>query len=432
MRGINGEAKQKFVNRFLHTNNVGVYGLIETKIKADKVHKTMSNVFKDWSISTNNAQHQGGRIWVLQKPHMVDIRFLEYDAQYIHMQILDKVAQVHFHYTIVYAFNGVSEREPLWTNLRRLAGAINGPWAVGGDFSCVLFDHERLGGKVSHAEAVPFHDCLDSCHLIDNQALGAYYTWSNKQTPTSRKYSRLDKFLVNAEWMSTFAQLFAKFLPEGLFDHNPCVVRKDDRDKQRNRPFKYFNTWSSAPQFQATVTKVFEGTKTYKVIKKMKALKPKLKEINRCLFSDVENADDLAMTELLQLQKHLIDHPTDPNLLKLEYEAHQKAKRLQQAKGEYLRQKAKAHWFIEGDTNNAYFHGIIKAKRNKNTVHEIRDHKDRLYNDEKGIQTAFLEYYQLLLRSHSQISHIITSIVKQGALCTDQHKHSLMEPVTRQ
>ncbi|XP_074301103.1 uncharacterized protein LOC141632456 [Silene latifolia] len=111
----------------------GVYGLIETKIKANKVNKTMNN-------------------------------------------ILDKVAKVHFHYTIVYAFNGVSEREPLWSNLRRLAGAIHGPWAVGGDFNCVLFDHVRLGGKVSHAEADPFHDCLDSCHLINNQALGAYYT----------------------------------------------------------------------------------------------------------------------------------------------------------------------------------------------------------------------------------------------------------------
>ncbi|XP_074288604.1 uncharacterized protein LOC141613760 [Silene latifolia] len=176
------------------THKEGVYGLIETKVKASSINKTMNNVFKDWSISSNNAQHQGGRIWVLWKPHMVDILFLEYAAQYIHMQVLDKVSRFHFHYTIVYAFNGPSRRGLL--------------------------------------------------------------TWNNKQPPETRKYSRLDRFLVNAEWISVFPDLFAMFLPEGLFDHNPCVVCKDNMDRQRNIPFKYFNMWSSTPQFQTIVTEI--------------------------------------------------------------------------------------------------------------------------------------------------------------------------------
>ncbi|XP_074315223.1 uncharacterized protein LOC141651407 [Silene latifolia] len=108
---------------------------------------------------------------------------LEYNAQLIHMSITDKYSQVQFFHTIVYAFNGVNERESLWSRLNFFGSSIQGPWTVCGDFNCVLLDDERLGGKVTNAESEPFQNCLDFCGLMDIQAIGAYYTWNNKQPP---------------------------------------------------------------------------------------------------------------------------------------------------------------------------------------------------------------------------------------------------------
>ncbi|XP_074320900.1 uncharacterized protein LOC141657531 [Silene latifolia] len=176
VRGLNREEKQKFVNNFLHKNKVAVFGLLETKIKASNKNKSMYRVFQDWSLTSNNNKHPGGRIIVLWNPHWADIHILEYDAQYIHMSVLDKIGNNQFHYTIVYAYNGISERESLWSNMSRIARSMSGPWAVGGDFNCVLNANERLGGSVSSAESDPFQDCLDTCHLIDSQAQGGYYT----------------------------------------------------------------------------------------------------------------------------------------------------------------------------------------------------------------------------------------------------------------
>lgn len=41
-----------------------------------------------------------------------------------------------------------------------------------------------------------------------------------------------------------------------------------------------------------------------------------------------------------------------------------------------LRQKARAKWIQEGDTNTAYFHAIIKDKRRRLSIKKITDEQD--------------------------------------------------------
>ncbi|XP_074291299.1 uncharacterized protein LOC141618079 [Silene latifolia] len=403
VRGLNREEKQKFVNSFLHKNKVAVFGLLETKIKASNKNKTMYRVFQDWSLTSNNNKHPEGRIIVLWKPHWVDIHILEYDAQYIHMCVLDKIGNKQFHYTIVYAYNGISERESLW---------------------------------MSSAESDPFQDCLDTCHLIDSQAQGAFYTWNNKQEPESRIYSRLDRFLINCEWTDTFPHLCANFLPKGTYDHIPFIVDGGHQDGQSNRPFKYFNMWSISPLFQSIVAQVWgqriKGTRMFKLVTRLKRLKPKFKELNRSHFSDIENAAEQAMTSLTHIQNQLQACPGDLTLLQLEYETNKKVSQTQKANMEYLRQKAKAHWITEGGLNSSYFYGVIKARRQQNAIHEIKDSKVVLHISKLGIQQAFLEYYQSLLGSQSDVTPVNVHIVRRGKVCDVSQGHRLLDPVTKE
>ncbi|XP_074315537.1 uncharacterized protein LOC141651735 [Silene latifolia] len=310
VRGMNKEVKQRVVNTFLHTNNVGLFGLLETKVKFNNVHRIVNNIFSDWSVSTNNSKHPGGRVWVIWKPHMFEVHFIKYDAQFIHLHVTNKFNHMKFFYTIIYAFNRIGERESLWLNLRNLAQQIHGPWAIGGDFNCVVQANERLGGMVSNAEAEPFSDCLQDCGLLDIVASGSFYTWNNKQPYDTRVYSMLDRFFVNQEWVDAFPHYMANFLPEGHFDHTPCLVSEGDKGGRQNRPFKYFDMWSSAPGFQECVTKAWStrvlGTNMYKVVRKLKMLKPGLKLINRSHFSDIENSADIAFLKLTHIQKQLI------------------------------------------------------------------------------------------------------------------------------
>ncbi|XP_074299162.1 uncharacterized protein LOC141630203 [Silene latifolia] len=78
---------------------------------------------------------------------------------------------------------------------------------------------------------------------------------------------------------------------------------------------------------------------------------------------------------------------------------------------DFLRQKEKAHWITEGDANFSYFHGVIRARRNKNFIQHIKDHRDQLFTDEEGIQNDLLLFCKgdvqsmmLILRTFSTFS----------------------------
>ncbi|XP_074290689.1 uncharacterized protein LOC141617395 [Silene latifolia] len=402
------------------TSDPCLYGLLETKIKPNKVNKAVTNVFSDWSVTTNTTYHPGGRIWVVWKPHLFDIYFLEYDAQYIHMKVYDKHTNGMFFFTVVYAFNGLSERESLWTNLRKIKVPSSMPWLIGGDFNCVLQPEERLGGTFNMAEADPFQKCIEDCEVMDIHTSGSFYTWNNKQPQETRS--------------AQYPDFIANFLPEGLFDHSPCVIAKASSGQHRNRSFKYFNMWSLSTDFISCVSNVWnqpmEGTKMYRVTQKLRMLKPELKKINRTCYSDIENQALLAETKLFHVQQELSKQPGNRNIMTQEYEAHQASKHLQLAKAEFLKQKAKAFWMAEGDTNSSYFHGVIKARRNKNFTHQIKDHRGLLHTDESGIQQAFLEYYQSLLGSSSPTFKVKKSIVQRGNVCTEEQRQTLLSPVT--
>jgi len=61
VRGLNWPNKQEDVKLFLHLRKVGMVGLLETKIKSQKVDQITANIFPGWEW-VNNASISNGRI----------------------------------------------------------------------------------------------------------------------------------------------------------------------------------------------------------------------------------------------------------------------------------------------------------------------------------------------------------------------------------
>ncbi|XP_074297831.1 uncharacterized protein LOC141628613 [Silene latifolia] len=196
------------------------------------------------------------------------------------------------------------------------------PWLWLGDFNTVLSPIERLGGNTTNAEMEHFQDCVSICGMEDILATGAMFTWSNKQELNDMVYSRLDRAMGNQEWLDDYSTSLAHFHPEGLFDHCPCTIVDRNADIGGKKNFKYFNMWGLTPSFKDSVAMawatVYRGTKMFSVVKKLKALKPILKNINRECFSDVENNTNIASMALEHIQKALIDNPGDADLIQQE------------------------------------------------------------------------------------------------------------------
>ncbi|XP_074314247.1 uncharacterized protein LOC141649457 [Silene latifolia] len=137
----------------------------------------------------------------------------------------------------------------------------------------------------------------------------------------------------------------AHFHPEGLFDHNPCIVSCSKLSVVKKASFKYFNMWGASPSFLSKVTE--EWGKNYHAAK-----------------------------ELEDIQKEIIQS-SNPDLINAEVDAIAKLKELTIARNRYLSQKAKVQWLEEGDINTAYFHGAIKKRQIQNKVIQIEDQHGR-------------------------------------------------------
>ncbi|XP_074277532.1 uncharacterized protein LOC141601161 [Silene latifolia] len=216
--------KQADIKRFLHTNNLGLCGLLETRVRCGSINKVHQGIGAHWEVVHNNNVHDGGRIWLVWDSAIFSVVILGCEAQVIHSKITSLQTGHVWWLSVVYGFNRVPDRVPLWGSLTAMHNVVNGPWIVMGDFNNVLALNERLGSEVSNYEIRDFQQCVTDCGLVDVPAQGAFFTWNNKHGPGDMVFSRIDKVLSNDEWIQQFPDVTIMFHPEGLFDHCPCTI----------------------------------------------------------------------------------------------------------------------------------------------------------------------------------------------------------------
>ncbi|XP_074267046.1 uncharacterized protein LOC141590348 [Silene latifolia] len=382
------------------TPKVGLFGLLETKVKALSLNIINGLIVDGWSIATNNSWHKGGRVWILWNPAIFILDFYDFSAQCINMKVTEVASSTQFYVSMVYAFNDLVDIRSLWNQLINFASNINGPWMVAGDFNCVLSHSERLGGTSTDAEIDEFQSCLDACGLVDSPAQGAYYTWNNKQDASTRVFSRLDSVLINSEWSQKMPSLYAHFLPEGTFDHTPCIIKSFD-----------------------------QGTKMFQVVRKLKSLKVHLRQFNKDHFADIENAAALALRNLEDIQTNLIDDPSNQQMLNMETHAAEEYKKLQADCTSLLSQKAKLAWSKDRDFNSKYFHGVIRSRVLRNQVLCVKDSKGQEHSAPQAVKDAFLKYYKELLGTAVHTDKVNFQIIKRGKVCDAGLQDILVLPI---
>ncbi|KAK9740137.1 hypothetical protein RND81_03G014300 [Saponaria officinalis] len=412
---------------------VELFGLLETKIRSRGVSRLLDVLGNNWSYCTNHVSHDAGRVWVLWNPNLFTVSAIESDAQGIHLKVMLRPGAKQFWLSMIYGFNSAVQRIEMWERLRSLHAIVQGPWLWCGDFNCVLARDERIGQPLQLAEIRPFLDCVNWCGMSDIKAVGSFFTWNNKQGPLTRIYSRLDRAMHNDDWGLEFQDTVTHFLPEGLFDHCPCLISLLGKVEDRKTSFKYFNMWSLAPEFKAIVARGWDrqvvGCPMYRVVQKLKGLKGMFRKLNRSNFSNVEQNTQVAYQLLLECQRRVQALLGDCGLVEEEQSAADTYVGLKKKRDEFFKQKAKAMWYDYGDDNTAFFHSIIRLMRRANKVLEIRDLNGQICTNSVGINAAFEDYYKRLLGTSTSVDKIHFSTARKGPLVSADHAKMLLAPV---
>ncbi|XP_074298734.1 uncharacterized protein LOC141629661 [Silene latifolia] len=405
------------VRRFLHLNNVGFFGLLETRVKTPAINKVQLGLGDHWKFLNNNDVREGGRIWVVWDNSMFDVIVLVKTAQVLHLSVSCLQSNFTWQCSVVYGFNKNADRKELWQSLLDFHSSIQGPWMVMGDFNNVLNMDERIGAPVTLAEVKDFQECVDACGLYDLSSTGAYFTWNNKQEGDERVFSRIDRVLANDTWILNGPDGSITFMPEGLYDHSPCLIECWNAQTRPKSSFKYFNMWGKHEQFKEIVKEVWMqdvyGCRMFQVVKKLKWLKFPLKQLNKESYGDIENSARVSKVFLEDIQKKLHADPANPLLQMEEKVAACTFKEMDEARSEFLAQKAKAHWFQSGDDNTQFFHSSLKARRAQNKVLQIRDKNGVVH---RGAVLSEEQARELIKEvSVDEITHALFSIPKEKA-----------------
>ncbi|XP_057248912.1 uncharacterized protein LOC130590478 [Beta vulgaris subsp. vulgaris] len=112
-----------------------------------------------------------------------------------------------FHLVAVYGLHTVRDRKALWVQL--LAKA----------------EDRCNGNEVQESETIDFNQFLLETNLIEAPNTGLFYSWSNKGEGSSRIWSRIDKVFLNDEMLQEYPDLLVNYLPEGMSDHTPLLIK---------------------------------------------------------------------------------------------------------------------------------------------------------------------------------------------------------------
>ncbi|KAJ9535113.1 LOW QUALITY PROTEIN: hypothetical protein OSB04_un001809 [Centaurea solstitialis] len=199
----------------------------------------------------------------------------------------------------VYAPQGVTRKKALSENIaKELQSEPEAAWVVCGDFNEVHCTDERRGSALDSRGTKIFNDFIVTVGLTDLRLGGRRFTWMNADCS---KLSKLDRFLINQNFLDGWPLSNALVLPRVLSDHCPILLDTKVVDFGLT-PFKLYNSWLKLPDFVALVKERWnEELPGISNLSQIDVLSRKLRHLKTHIkrwSADLRNKMDAEVTEL--------------------------------------------------------------------------------------------------------------------------------------
>lgn len=243
VRGLNEKDKRLAVRHTIITEKPDIVCLQETKLSATTptiISQTCGRRFKEFAVK--DADGTKGGILVAWDPRRLT-RLKQTATTYcltLEMQLEDTGQSITV--TGVYGPSVRSNRVGFYEDLATNNPNNNKPWLLCGDFNATLKPEDR-NKQPDWRELADFGDTVSKLSLIDIGLNGRQFTWSNARERPA--LARLDRFLVFAEWSSTFPNSAQHALPNTSSDHCPLLLTACTGFK-RSKLFRFENCWLSS------------------------------------------------------------------------------------------------------------------------------------------------------------------------------------------
>nr|XP_043623555.1 uncharacterized protein LOC122595278 [Erigeron canadensis] len=215
----------------------------------------------------------------------------------------------------VYAPQSESDKLDLWAQICGFMQAHEGKYLICGDFNSVRCRDDRMGSLFSAMNARNFNEFIDNGKLID-VAMGRHKF--TRLSLDGLKGSRIDRFLVNQEFLDSFNDITMEALDDMISDHRPLLLKQQHVDFGPT-PFKFYNSWMNLEDFEGVLKDSWnkaDGKVTHSAFvrlkNKLKLLKTDVK-IWRKEKNTIRNSDHINK-DIADLDQRMISNGSDSGL----------------------------------------------------------------------------------------------------------------------
>ncbi|KAL8506349.1 hypothetical protein ACS0TY_017286 [Phlomoides rotata] len=141
------------------------------------------------------------------------------------------------------------EKNELWEIIMlKVSQNLDARVCVVGDFNAIRRLEERVGRRemVENRDIQRFEEFIQQSNLHDLMLVGRSYTWYH---PDGLCKSKIDRMLVNTEWLKKWPNQTLKGLCRSFSDHVSLVLQSGIKD-WGPQPFRFMNSWLEHPQFK--------------------------------------------------------------------------------------------------------------------------------------------------------------------------------------
>ncbi|GJX66900.1 RNA-directed DNA polymerase, eukaryota, reverse transcriptase zinc-binding domain protein [Tanacetum coccineum] len=316
--------------------------------------------------------------------------------------------KIKFFCSIVYASNNGTERRRLWKELEdHKRFTRQHPWVLMGDFNVTLnIDEHSTGMSYRSMDMQEFFEAVNKLEVEDICSSGFHYTWTKSlKNPNCLTLKKLDRIMVNDEFMRQYQRANGVFHPYGISDHSLAELILHDGFSTKNKAFRFSNFVAGKDNFIDVVKSGWnidvQGCHMYRLVKKLKNLKKPLKKLSWCQGNVHERTNNLK-NELLKNQAIMEKNPFDSDARVNAAKALNDYIEASKDDLSLLYQKAKVQWLREGDKNTTYFHSMIKSRRNKSRVERIKD-EDGNVHEGNNVAEQFVRHFKKFLGEYKEV-----------------------------
>lgn len=318
--------------------------------------------------------------------------------------------------TLVYGPSVEDQKRDFIDELRRLAGLVQLPWILLGDFNLTRWLTDRPGDLRGMTLMQLFNDLIRDLEVVDIPLNNRAYTWSSKTPQPS--FSKIDRVFMSSGWILHFPILTLQAL-EVVSDHCPMLLSCKQRQTTKVDP-KWENLWLSYQEVGQMVEQTWQHGElsTQRGLKgfyaKTEALYKALLVWQKQKFGKIQEHISLSKQAILLYDKIEEARP----LHSLEFARRQALRasvfELANVEERKWMQRSRCLWLKEGDGNTKYFHSMASARAQKNAVTSVECNGDTISNPSEILQAFQQQLCDLLGNSAQTQQFDLTRLYLNG------------------